>query len=229
MAQTILIVEDERKLAQGLQAYLENSGYETLVASDGPSGLMLARRAKPDLILLDVMLPGMNGFDVCRTLRQESGVPIIMLTARVEEVDTLLGLELGADDYVSKPFSPRQVVARIRAVLRRASGELEPPNVIRRGNAEIDLDRRQVTIDGSAIEALTPSEFDLLAVLMRNAGRPLARTTLLDALQDGGSEAFDRTIDAHIKNIRRKIEPDPSQPRYILTVYGIGYKFAEQL
>ncbi len=227
MAQTILIIEDERKIAVGLQNYLESAGYTTFSASDGLTGLQMARRERPDLILLDVMLPGMDGFSICRTLRAESSVPIIMLTARVEEVDTLLGLELGADDYIAKPFSPRQVVARIKAVLRRAGGELQPPEVLRKADVEIDLQRRSVSVQGAEITSLTPTEFDLLATLMRNAGRPQTRGMLLESLQSHISEAYDRTIDAHIKNLRRKIEPDAANPQYIVTVFGVGYKFAE--
>jgi two-component system alkaline phosphatase synthesis response regulator PhoP len=228
MAQTILIIEDERKIAVGLQNYLEGVGYATLAASDGRSGLEMARRERPDLILLDVMLPQMDGFTVCRTLRAESSVPIIMLTARIEEADSLIGLELGADDYIAKPFSPRQVVARIKAVLRRSSGELEPAAVLRRGEIELDLTRRSVAVAGQPITSLTPTEFDLLATLMRAPGRPFSRTQLLDAVQGDEGEAYDRTIDAHIKNLRRKIEPNPAAPQYILTVFGVGYKFRDQ-
>ncbi len=227
MPHTILIIEDERKIAVGLQNYLEGVGYQTLAASDGKAGLEMARREQPDLILLDVMLPGLDGFAVCRTLRAESSVPIIMLTARIEEVDTLIGLELGADDYIAKPFSPRQVVARIKAVLRRAGGELEPAALIRRGDVELDLARRTVQVAGAPVTTLTPTEFDLLATLLRAAGRPQSRSQLLDAIQGADGEAYDRTVDAHIKNLRRKIEPDHACPRYILTVFGIGYKFAD--
>ncbi len=227
MPQTILIIEDERKIAVGLQNYLEGVGYATLAASDGKSGLEMARREQPDLILLDVMLPVLDGFAVCRTLRAESSVPIIMLTARIEEIDTLLGLELGADDYIAKPFSPRQVVARIKAVLRRVGGELALPALIRRGEIALDLARRSVQVAGVPVTTLTPTEFDLLATLLRAAGRPLSRTQLLDAIQGADGAAYDRTVDAHIKNLRRKIEPDHASPRYILTVFGIGYKCAD--
>jgi DNA-binding response OmpR family regulator len=227
MAQTILIIEDERKIAVGLQNYLEGVGYATLAASDGRSGLEMARRERPDLVLLDVMLPQMDGFTLCRTLRAESSVPIIMLTARIEEADSLIGLELGADDYIAKPFSPRQVVARIKAVLRRSSGELEPAAVLRRAGIELDLTRRSLAVAGQSITTLTPTEFDLLAALMRAPGRPFSRTQLLDAVQGDEGEAYDRTIDAHIKNLRRKIEPNPAAPQYILTVFGVGYKFRD--
>jgi two-component system alkaline phosphatase synthesis response regulator PhoP len=227
MAQTILIIEDERKIAVGLQNYLEGVGYATLAASDGRSGLEMARRERPDLVLLDVMLPQMDGFTLCRTLRAESSVPIIMLTARIEEADSLIGLELGADDYIAKPFSPRQVVARIKAVLRRSSGELEPAAVLRRAGIELYLTRRSLAVAGQSITTLTPTEFDLLAALMRAPGRPFSRTQLLDAVQGDEGEAYDRTIDAHIKNLRRKIEPNPAAPQYILTVFGVGYKFRD--
>jgi DNA-binding response OmpR family regulator len=227
MSAKILIVEDERKIAVGLQNYLEGVGYSTITASDGQAGLDMARREQPDLVLLDLMLPVVDGFTVCRTLRSESSVPIIMLTARVEEVDSLAGLELGADDYITKPFSPRQVVARIKAVLRRVNGELEPPMIVRKSGIEIDLQRRTVVIEQNPITSLTPTEFDLLVTLVRSAGRPLTRSQLLDAVQGEEGEAYDRTVDAHIKNVRRKIEPNPSVPRYILTVFGVGYKFAE--
>lgn len=227
MKHTILVIEDERKIALGLQNYLESVGFSTLAASDGTSGLAMARREQPDLILLDVMLPGMDGFAVCRALRAESSVPIIMLTARIEEADSLVGLELGADDYITKPFSPRQVVARIKAVLRRSSGELEPTAILRRADVQLDQARRTVQVAGVAITTLTPTEFELLATLLRAAGRPLSRTQLLDAVQGDDGEAYDRTVDAHIKNLRRKIEPNPATPRYVLTVFGVGYKFVD--
>ena len=227
MKHTILVIEDERKIALGLQNYLESAGFSTITASDGTSGLAMARREQPDLILLDVMLPGMDGFAVCRALRAESSVPIIMLTARIEEADSLIGLELGADDYITKPFSPRQVVARIKAVLRRSSGELEPTAILRRADVQLDQARRTVQVAGVAITTLTPTEFELLATLLRAAGRPLSRTQLLDAVQGDDGEAYDRTVDAHIKNLRRKIEPNPATPRYVLTVFGVGYKCAD--
>ena len=227
MKHTILVIEDERKIALGLQNYLESAGFITITASDGTSGLAMARREQPDLILLDVMLPGMDGFAVCRALRAESSVPIIMLTARIEEADSLVGLELGADDYITKPFSPRQVVARIKAVLRRSSGELEPTAILRRADVQLDQARRTVQVAGVAITTLTPTEFELLATLLRAAGRPLSRTQLLDAVQGDDGEAYDRTVDAHIKNLRRKIEPNPATPRYVLTVFGVGYKCAD--
>ncbi len=226
MAQRILIVDDERKIVQGLVAYFQQAGFETLAAYDGRSALDLARREQPDLILLDLMLPEIDGLDVCRQIRRDSAVPIIMLTARVEETDTLIGLELGADDYITKPFSPREVVARARAVLRRTSGTLAAPTSLRSGPVLVDLDRRQVTVNDHPVE-LTPTEFALLTALMRNAGRPLTRAQLLDAAQGDAFEGYERTIDAHIKNLRRKIEADPANPGSILTVFGVGYKFRD--
>ena len=224
MLQRVLIVDDERKLVQGLVGYFRQAGFETLTAYDGRAALDIARREQPDLILLDLMLPELDGMEVCRQIRRTSAVPIIMLTARVEEADTLIGLELGADDYITKPFSPREVIARARAVLRRTSGAMAPAAVLRGGDVALDLDRRIVQVAGQPID-LTPTEFALLAALMRNAGRPLSRSQLLDATQDDAYAGYERTIDAHIKNLRRKIEADPANPRYILTVFGVGYKF----
>jgi two-component system alkaline phosphatase synthesis response regulator PhoP len=226
MPQRILIVDDERKLVQGLSAYFRQAGYETLAAYDGKAALESARRDRPDLILLDLMLPELDGIEVCRQIRRSSDVPIMMLTARVEETDKLIGLEIGADDYITKPFSPREVVARARALLRRATGQVTSGQTIRAGVVEIDLDRRIVRAEGRSID-LTPTEFDLLSILMRNIGRPLSRTQLLDALVGDEDASYERTIDAHIKNLRRKIEPDPSAPTQILTVFGVGYKFTD--
>jgi DNA-binding response OmpR family regulator len=228
MPQKILIVDDERKLVQGLAAYFRQAGYDTLAAYDGRAALDAARRDRPDLIVLDLMLPELDGMEVCRQIRRSSDVPIIMLTARVEESDMLIGLELGADDYVAKPFSPREVVARARALLRRAGGQLAASPVLRAGEVELDFDRRVVRTSGRPIE-LTPTEFALLAALMRNAGRPLSRAQLLDAVAGEAEAGYERTIDAHIKNLRRKIEPDAANPTYILTVFGVGYKFQEAL
>lgn len=226
MAQRILIVDDERKLVQGLAAYFRQAGFETLAAYDGRAALESARRDQPDLILLDLMLPELDGSEVCRQIRRASAVPIIMLTARVDEADMLIGLEIGADDYITKPFSPREVVARARAVLRRTTGAMQPAAVLRGGDVQVDLDRRSVLVGGQVVE-LTPTEFDLLAALLRHAGRPLSRAQLLDATQGDEYAGFERTIDAHIKNLRRKIETDPASPRMIVTVFGVGYKFAE--
>jgi DNA-binding response OmpR family regulator len=226
MPQRILIVDDERKLVQGLVGYFRQAGFETLTAYDGRAAIDSARRDQPDLIVLDLMLPELDGMEVCRQIRRSSTVPIIMLTARVEEADKLIGLELGADDYITKPFSGREVVARARAVLRRSSGVLAPATILRGANIMLDMDRRSVQVSGVPAD-LTPTEFDLLAALMRNAGRPLSRAQLLDATQGDEYAGYERTIDAHIKNLRRKIEADPANPRSILTVFGIGYKFAD--
>ncbi|MFL5804056.1 MAG: response regulator transcription factor [Roseiflexaceae bacterium] len=226
MPQRILIVDDERKLVQGLVGYFRQAGFETITAYDGRMALDIARRDQPDLIVLDLLLPELDGMEVCRQIRRTSSVPIIMLTARVEEADKLIGLELGADDYITKPFSPREVVARARAVLRRASGVLIPAAVLRGGDVTLDVERRAVQAGGRLVE-LTPTEFDLLAALMRNAGRPLSRAQLLDATQGDAYAGYERTIDAHIKNLRRKIEADPANPQQILTVFGVGYKFCD--
>ncbi|MBK9945395.1 MAG: response regulator transcription factor [Kouleothrix sp.] len=225
-SQHVLIVDDERKLVHGLVGYFRQAGFETLTAYDGRSALELAQRDSPDLIVLDLMLPELDGMEVCRQLRRTSAVPIIMLTARVEEADMLRGLELGADDYITKPFSPREVVARARAVLRRAGAAPASAVLLRGGNLTLDINRRHLQVGGQPVE-LTPTEFDLLVVLMRNAGRPLTRAQLLDAAQGEAYAGYERTIDAHIKNLRRKIEADPASPRAIVTVFGVGYKFAD--
>jgi two-component system alkaline phosphatase synthesis response regulator PhoP len=226
--ETILVIDDEPKIVKTVRAYLERAGFRVATAGDGKMALTLYRHEKPALVVLDLGLPGMDGLDVARTLRRESNVPIIMLTARVDEADKLIGLELGADDYVSKPFSPRELVARVRAVLRRTGGEREAPAApIVAGTVSIDMERRQVTVEGQDVE-LTPTEFDLLTVLARQPGRVFTRAELLDRVQGYSFEGYERTIDAHVKNLRQKIEPDPRQPRYVLTVYGVGYRFAEQ-
>ena len=228
--QTILVVDDEPQIVEIVQDYLKQAGYRVLAARDGQTALTLARHEHPDLVVLDLMLPGgMDGLEVCRRLRQDTGladVPIIMLTARVEETDRLIGLELGADDYITKPFSPREVVARVRAVLRRVRGHGPPTGIIRVGELVIDLNNRSVIADGQPV-SLTPTEFDLLAVMARNPGRPFSREQLLDLVYDVAYSGYDRAVDSHIKNLRRKIEPNPRQPRYVLTVYGMGYKLGE--
>ena len=226
--ETILVVDDEPKLLKTVRAYLENAGFRVVTAGDGQMALTVFRHEKPALIVLDLGLPGMDGLDVARTLRRDSNVPIIMLTARVDETDKLIGLELGSDDYVTKPFSPRELVARVRAVLRRTGGEREQaPAPIVAGDVVIDVERRQVTVSDQPAE-LTPTEFDLLVVLARHPGRVFTRLELLDRVQGYAFEGYERTVDAHIKNLRQKIEPDPKQPHYLLTVYGVGYRFAEQ-
>jgi len=226
--ETILVVDDEPKIVRTAKAYLENAGFAVVTADDGQMALTVYRHEKPALVILDLGLPGLDGLDVARTLRKDSDVPIIMLTARVDETDKLIGLELGADDYITKPFSPRELVARVRAVLRRSGGEREqaPPPIVA-GEIRIDLERRLVAAGGQAVE-LTPTEFDLLAVLARHPGRVFTRLELLDRVQGYAFEGYERTIDAHVKNLRQKIEPEPKQPRYVLTVYGVGYRFAER-
>jgi len=227
MAQLVLIVEDESKIARWVETYFQQAGFRTLVAGDGKTGLAMARRQRPDLVVLDLMLPQMDGLDVCRALRREGDVPIIMLTARVEEVDRLVGLELGADDYVVKPFSPRELVARARAVLRRATWpQSKRGETLRGSDLDVDVGRRRVLRGETRID-LTPTEFDLLVTLLRHRGHPLSRQQLIELAMGQTYTGYDRTVDAHIKNLRRKIEPEPSKPRYILTVFGIGYKFAE--
>jgi two-component system alkaline phosphatase synthesis response regulator PhoP len=229
--QTILVVDDEPQILELVQDYLKQAGFRVLTARDGQTALTMARHERPDLVILDLMLPGgMDGLDVCRSLRQDAvlgGVPIIMLTARSEETDRLIGLELGADDYVTKPFSPREVVARVRAVLRRIRGDVQSSGIMRIGDLVIDLPGRGVTVDGRPV-SLTPTEFDLLAAMAQNPGRPFTRAQLMDLVYDVAYAGYDRAIDSHIKNLRRKIEPDSGEPRYVLTVYGVGYKMAER-
>ncbi|MFN2272312.1 MAG: response regulator transcription factor [Anaerolineae bacterium] len=229
--QTILVVDDEPQIVELVSDYLKQAGFRVLTARDGQTALTMARHERPDLIVLDLMLPGgMDGLDVCRSVRQDAvlgNVPIIMLTARSEETDRLIGLELGADDYVTKPFSPREVVARVRAVLRRAQGDVQQSGVIQVGDLVIDLAGRTVTVDGESV-SLTPTEFDLLAIMARSPGRPFTRAQLMDLVYDVAYAGYDRAIDSHIKNLRHKIEPDSREPRYVLTVYGVGYKLAEQ-
>ena len=226
MTKTILVVDDERKIVAVLKGYLAQAGFRVVTAEDGQMALTTFRHERPDLVILNLMLPVIDGLDVCRAIRRESQVPIIMLTARAEEVDRLIGLELGADDYVVKPFSPREVVARARAVLRRAGGATSPSGLLRVGDLTIDMATRGVTVAGREVE-LTRTEFDLLAVLTRAAGRPITRWQLLEQTQEHAYEGYERTIDVHIRHLRSKIEPDPSTPVHILTVYGIGYKLAE--
>jgi DNA-binding response OmpR family regulator len=224
---TILIVDDEQKIVQLARDYLEHAGFAVLTAYDGPTALQAARSSKPDLIVLDLGLPQLDGLDVTRSIRKDSDVPIIMLTARSEESDKLIGLELGADDYVTKPFSPKELVARVRTVLRRADRSANAEEIIRVADLTLDIPRLRLTVASHPIE-LTPTEFQLLATLARQPGRIFTRGQLLDAVHGIAFESYERAIDAHIKNIRRKIEPNPREPRYILTVYGMGYKFADE-
>lgn len=224
----VLIIDDEARITRGVQKYFEQAGFETVPAFDGPTGLARARSEKPDLIVLDLMLPGMDGLEVCRTLRRESNVPIIMLTARVEETDQLMGLEIGADDYITKPFSPRMLVARARAVLRRnqLAQPQEATEVYRFGDVVFNVGARECLLKGQPV-ALTPTEFEILLTLIRARGRVLNRTQLLEATSLGYYDGFERTVDVHIHNLRRKLEADPSNPRYVRTVFGAGYRFTE--
>ncbi|MGA7730950.1 MAG: response regulator transcription factor [Chloroflexia bacterium] len=229
MPKTILVVDDEPGIVTIVRDYLERAGFRVLTAGDGETALRLARLERPNLMVLDLMLPGIDGLDIVRLLRSDPALhrmSVIMLTARVEEADRLVGLELGADDYVIKPFSPREVVARVRAVLRRAEGEGTYRPTLHAGDLTIDLERRSVRMGNTPVE-LTATEFDLLAVLARHPGRPFTRAQLVESLYDNSFDGYDRTIDAHIKNLRRKIEDDAHNPRYIQMVYGVGYRFAE--
>jgi two-component system alkaline phosphatase synthesis response regulator PhoP len=223
---TILVVDDEPRIAQIARDYLEHAGYAVVTAGDGPGAVELARRRQPALVVLDVKLPGLDGFEVARVLRRESDVPIVMLTARVEETDRLKGLDLGADDYVTKPFSPRELVARVRAVLRRSAAGVAPGAIIRARDLTIDVDRMSVTRGAETID-LTSTEIHLLAALARQPGRVFTRARLLDVVHGAAVESFERAIDTHIKNIRRKLDPAGREQPYITTVYGAGYKFRE--
>lgn len=219
MPKKILLVDDESEILEICCDYLKASGYEVLTAKDGTHGLSLARREKPDLIVLDLMMPEMDGLDVCRAIRRESNVPIIMLTARVEETDKLIGLELGADDYMTKPFSPRELVARVKVVLRRVSGD-SAAEMIRVGNVALDRTHYEVQI-GKRVVILTPTEFEIMATLMSQPSRIFSRNQLLNAAHGVAFESYERAIDSHIRNLRRKLEPD----ELIFTVHGVGYKF----
>jgi DNA-binding response OmpR family regulator len=221
----ILVVDDEPRIAEICRDYLERAGFTVTTAATGADAVLLARSKQPDLIVLDIGLPAMDGLDVTRAIRRHSNVPIVMLTARVEERDKLAGLELGADDYLTKPFSPRELVARVKAVVRRTELGPHRGDAIRAAGIALDVPRMQVRIGRRSIE-LTSTEFELLATMMRQPGRVFTRSQLLDAVRGDEIESFDRAIDAHIKNLRRKLEADPRSPRFVLTVYGVGYKFA---
>jgi DNA-binding response OmpR family regulator len=225
MNELILVVDDEPKIIKLSRDYLEKDGYRVISAGDGEMALAMARREKPSVVILDLMLPKMDGWEVCRVLRRESDVPIIMLTARSEESDQVVGLELGADDYITKPFSPRTLVARVRAVLRRAQGRLKAPAVVRVNGLEIDLEGHRVTLDGQTVH-VTPNEFKILAVLAQHPGQLFSREQIIDHLHGTALDNYDRSIDSHIKNLRRKLEAGSSQ-RFIETVYGAGYRFVE--
>ena len=228
MNELIIVVEDENKIAKLAKDYLENSGYIVHIAADGNTALAMIRSKKPDLVVLDLNLPKMDGLDVCRALRRESDVPIIMLTARIEETDRLIGLELGADDYITKPFSPRELVARVRALLRRVQGGVHQPGIINAGDIQIDVNGHQVRRAGAPLH-LTRIEFELLVVLAQHPGQTFSRAQLLDRLHGYAYDGYDRSIDAHIKNLRRKLENNPSEPDFVQTVYGIGYKFTDEV
>ncbi len=226
MSKTILVVDDEERLVALVKTYLTQDGFTVVTARNGREALFVARQAKPDLIILDLMMPELDGHEFMRLHRKERETPIILLTARVEDADKVLGLELGADDYVTKPFSPRELTARVRAVLRRNGQSAPPVDVLRAADVTLDRAAHLVKVGDLGVD-LTPSEFDLLAALMTAPGRAFSRMDLLDHLQQGTAyEGYERTIDVHIKNLRAKIEPDPAQPRYIETVYGVGYRFA---
>jgi DNA-binding response OmpR family regulator len=227
MSKTVLVVDDEERLTSLVKTYLEQAGFRAVTARNGREALFLARQEKPDLIVLDVMMPEMDGLEFMRQHRKERETPIIMLTARVEDTDKLVGLELGADDYVTKPFSPRELIARVRAVLRRSGQAAPDPDILRVADVTLDRAGHIVKVVEQVID-LTPSEFDLLAVLMSAPGRAFSRLELLDRIQGTTYEGYERTIDVHIKNLRGKLEADASKPRYIETVYGVGYRFSPE-
>jgi DNA-binding response OmpR family regulator len=224
--QTILVVDDEPKIVQLARDYLEHAGFAVLTAGDGTAAVQAVRTRHPDLVVLDLGLPGIDGLEVMRQVRSTASTPIVLLTARDTELDKLLGLELGADDYVTKPFSPRELVARVRAVLRRSDRAAAPADHIAVGDLELDVPRLRTTVAGRSID-LTATEFAILATMARDPGRVFTRSHLLDAVHGVAFEAYERAIDAHVKNIRRKLEPDPGRPRYLETVYGVGYRVAE--
>ncbi len=225
MTKTILVVDDEKRLVSLVESYLTQEGFHVLGAYNGRDALMIARREKPDLIVLDVMMPEMDGYEFIRRHRADQNTPIILLTARVDDDEKVVGLEVGADDYITKPFRPRELVARVRAVLRRAGESAPKAEVLRAMDITLDRSTHIVQIAGRTAD-LTPSEFDLLAAMMAAPGRVFSRLDLLDVIQGIRYEGYERTIDTHVKNLRSKIEPDPRSPRYIETVYGVGYRFA---
>jgi two-component system OmpR family response regulator len=221
----VLVVDDDAKVVEVLKLYLNHDGCEVLTADNGVDGLRLAREKRPDLVVLDLLLPKLDGWQVCRVLRGESDVPIIMLTARTTEQDRVAGLDLGADDYVPKPFSPRELAARVRAVLRRQPGATEPtPGAVTRGALTVDFLMRQALLDGKPI-SLTPTEFNLLGIMVREPGRVFSRADLIGKAFGRNADSLEHTIDTHVMNLRRKLEPDPASPKYIITMFGAGYKF----
>ncbi len=224
MEQRVLIVEDENWVVRMVKGYLRQEGFHVQAAVDGEQALSEYQKYQPHLVILDLMLPNVDGLEVARRIRKTSEVPIIMLTARDGEADRVAGLELGADDYVVKPFSPRELVSRVRAVLRRSDGSGYRPTILESGDVRLDLDQRHVTVQDAAVD-LTPMEFELLALLMESPGRVFTRLQILEAVRGVAYESFERSVDTHVKRLRQKIEPDPDEPTYVLTVYGVGYKF----
>jgi two-component system alkaline phosphatase synthesis response regulator PhoP len=229
VARTILIADDNPKIVEVLSAYLVTEGFDVVTAADGTAALEAVQRRVPDLALLDVMMPGVDGIELTKRLQRDYGLPVILVTARTEEIDRLIGLEIGADDYISKPFSPREVVARVKAVLRRVDGSRSAGSegVLRVGGLDVDTEGRRVTVDGSVVE-LTRTEFDILAALAAHPGRVYTRMQLMETAQGDAFEGYERTIDAHVKNLRRKIGDDPRSPRFVQTVFGVGYKLEER-
>jgi len=227
MPQKILVVDDEPEITRLVRAYLERAGFAVVTAAEGREALAVFRHERPNLVLLDLNLPGMDGLDVCRAMRRGSDVPIIMLTARLEEADRLIGLELGADDYVVKPFSPREIVARVRAVLRRAEGTPVRPEVFSSSGVTLDLAQRTASVDSRPL-ALTTMEFDLLALLVAHPGQVFTRLQLLERVQGTAYAGYERTIDAHVKNLRKALGDDSQNPRFIETVRGVGYRFRRE-
>lgn len=226
----ILVVDDDRQLVRLVQSYLQQSGYQTLTAYDGETALRLIRQERPDLVILDLMLPDRDGWDIIRAVRSDdhlARLPIITLSARVEDMDKIIGLELGADDYITKPFNPREVVARVRAVLRRAIDAPASPEILQLGALAMNLSRHEVTLNEQPLD-LTPTEFEILKMLMQNPGHAFTRLELIERGLGYSYAGMDRAIDSHIKNLRKKIEPDPSNPSYIQTVYGVGYRMNDQ-
>lgn len=228
MSKKILVVDDEPQIVKVLSAYLERASFRVITAANGKVALLQFSKENPDFVILDLNLPELDGLDVCREIRRKSNVPILMLTARVEEADRLIGLELGADDYVVKPFSPREIVARVRTIFRRTSAsDTADASLIQVGQLTVDLDKHVVTLNGKIIN-LTPTEFDILVVLARQPKRVFSRLQIMEQAQGDAFEGYERTIDAHIKNLRLKLEPDPKNPTYIQTVFGVGYKLEER-
>lgn len=226
----VLVVDDEPKIIEMVKNYLETEGYKVITAQNGQEAISLFKDEKPNVVVLDIMMPGMSGLDVCKEIRKDSVVPIIMLTAKSEEIDKLLGLELGADDYITKPFSLKELAARIKAVLRRTSQyqDTKEKELIKHGDISIDSVKREVKVKDMYV-SLTPTEYNILYLLAKHPGRPYSRMQLLDMALDESYQGYDRVIDTHVSNLRKKIEDNPTSPVYILTVYGIGYKFGEQI